>query len=77
MALIFWAMPPRCSRKDTPAKLAARMGRRWRVILLRGKGQFLGEVEAPNEKAAEAVAAAQFNLNDEQRKRVAVQEQER
>jgi hypothetical protein len=68
-------MPPRRrTPKDTPAKLAARMSRRWRVILLRGKGQLLGEVEVSDEKAAEAAVAAQFQLNDEQRKRVAVQE---
>jgi hypothetical protein len=45
------------------------------VSLLRGMAQFLGEVEAPDERAAEAAAAAaQFGLNDEQRKRVALQE---
>jgi hypothetical protein len=27
-------MPPRRSKKDSPAKLAKRMKRRWRVILL-------------------------------------------
>jgi hypothetical protein len=71
---IFGGMPPRRPKgKDTPAKLAARMSRRWRVILLRGMGQLLGEVEAADEKAAEAAAAVQFELNDEQRKRVAVQ----
>jgi hypothetical protein len=41
---------------------------------MRGKGQFLGEVEAVDEKATEAAAAAQFELNDEQRKRAALQE---
>ena len=69
-------MPPR--RKDTPAKLAARMGSRmrsWRVSLLRGRAQYLGNVEAPDERSAEAAAAAQFELNDEQRKRVAVREE--
>ena len=66
-------MPPRRPKpNDTPAKLAARM-RSWRVILLRGKGQLLGEVEAADEKAAEAAAAVQFELNNEQRKRLAVQ----
>jgi hypothetical protein len=67
-------MPPRRRiSKDTPAKLAARMGRRWRVILLRGKGQLLGDVEASDERSAAAVAVKHFGLNDEQRKRVAVQ----
>ena len=66
-----WAMPPR--RKDTPAKLAARM-RSWRVTILRNKALFLGTVHAPDERAAEAAAAVRFGLNDEQRKRIAVQE---
>src|SRR6476620_8306865 len=41
------AMPPRrSSKKDNPKKLAGRMKRRWRVVLLRHKGEILGEVEA-------------------------------
>jgi hypothetical protein len=36
----------RPSKKDSPAKLAGRMKRRWRVVLLRHKGELLGEVEA-------------------------------
>ena len=68
-------MPPRRrTSKDTPAKLAARM-RSWRVSLLRGRAQPLGTVEAPDERSAEAAAAAQFGLNDEQRKRLAVREE--
>jgi hypothetical protein len=68
------ATPP----QGHPAKLAAGMGSRmrsWRVSLLRGAGAFLGNVEAPDERSAEAAAAAQFGLNDEQRKRVAVREE--
>ena len=40
-------MPPprRASSKDTPAKLAKRMGRRWRVVLLRAKGEILRTVD--------------------------------
>jgi hypothetical protein len=44
---------PRRSTKATPAKLAPRM-RSWRVSLLRA--QYLGNVDAPDERAA-AVAA--------------------
>ena len=67
-------MPPRRRiAKDTPAQLATHM-RSWRVTLLRGRAQYLGEVEAPDERAAEAAAVARFELNDDQRKRVAVQE---
>ena len=40
-------MPARRPKKDSPAKLVRRMKRRWRVILLRSKGELLGEVEAP------------------------------
>jgi hypothetical protein len=67
-------MPPRRPTKDTPAKLAARM-RSWRVSLLRGRAQYLGSVEAPDDRAAEAAAVQQFQLSDEQRKRLAVREE--
>jgi hypothetical protein len=59
------AMPRRSSRKDSPAKLAGRMKRRWRVVLLRHKGEILGTVEAPDVAAAKAAAAIQFDLDDE------------
>jgi hypothetical protein len=42
------AMPRRTSKKDSAAKLAGRMKRRWRVVLLRSKGEILGTVEAPD-----------------------------
>ena len=42
---------PRRSTKANPAKLAARM-RSWRVSLLRGRAQYLGNVDAPDERAA-------------------------
>ncbi len=35
-----------------------------------------GVVEAPDKKAAEAAAITEFNLSDEQRKRLVVQEQD-
>ena len=53
-------MPPRrSSKKDSPAKLASRMKRRWRVVLLRHKGEILGEVEAHDVASAKAAAAGQ------------------
>ena len=68
-------MPPRRrTPKDTPAKLAKRMSRRWRVVLLRAKGEILGTVEAPDVAAAKAAAAVQFDLDDVQRNRIIVQE---
>jgi len=36
----------------------------WRVSLLRKQLQYLGTVEAANEKAAEAAAVAEFNLSE-------------
>jgi hypothetical protein len=48
--------------------------RSWRVSIIRKRGQYLGTVEAPNEKAAEAAAVAEFDLSDEQRRRLAVQQ---
>jgi hypothetical protein len=35
--------------------------------IIRKRGHYLGTVEAPNEKAAEAAAVAEFDLSDEQR----------
>ena len=72
-------MPRRSSKKDTPAKLAVgklagRMKRRWRVVLLRHKGEILGTVEALDVAAAKAAAAIQFDLDEIQRNRIMVQE---
>ena len=64
----------RSSKKDRPAKLAGRMKRRWRVVLLRHEGEILGQVEAPNAEAAKAAAAVQFGLDEIQRNRIMVQE---
>jgi hypothetical protein len=44
----------------------------WRVSIAHKRG--LGVVEAPDREAAEIVAAKQFNLSDEQRERLVVQE---
>jgi hypothetical protein len=68
-------MPSRhSSKKDSPAKLAGRMKRRWRVVRLRHEGEILGQVEAPNAEAAKAAAAVQFGLDEIQRNRIMVQE---
>ena len=72
---IFQPLPPRRrTPKGTPVKLAKRMSRRWRVVLLRAKGEILGTVEAPDVAAAKAAAAVQFELDDVQRNRIIVQE---
>jgi hypothetical protein len=68
-------MPPRRPRsKDTPAKLASRMKRRFRIMLIRSKGEVLGTVEAADPQAAEKVAAIQFELDEFQRRRLLVRE---
>ena len=50
------------------------MKRRWRVVLLRAKGEILGTVEAPDVASAKAAAAVQFGLDEIQRGRIMVQE---
>ena len=68
-------MPPRRPKpKDTPAKLASRMKRRFRIVLMRKTGQVLGTVEAADSQAAEKVAAIQFELDEFQRRRLLVRE---
>jgi hypothetical protein len=67
-------MPRRTSKKDSPAKLAGRMKRCWRVVLLRAKGEVLATVEAPDVAAAKAAAAVQFDLDEVRRQRIMVQE---
>ena len=54
-------MPPRrSSKKDSPVKLAGRMKRRWRVVLLRSKGEIPGTVEAPDVASAKAALPPGF-----------------
>ena len=50
------------------------MKRRWRVVLLRAKGEILGTVEASSREEAKAVAAVQFELDEIKRDRIMVQE---
>jgi hypothetical protein len=49
--------------------------RTWRVAIIRKRGEYLGTVEAVDKGAAEAAAVKAFNLTDEQRKRLVVQEE--
>jgi len=48
--------------------------RSWRVSILRSRAHYLGVVEAPDLRAAEATAARTFNLSTEDRRRLAVRE---
>lgn len=49
--------------------------RTWRAPLIRRRTEFLGHVQAPDCEAAEAAAAERFNLTEEQRRRLVLQEQ--
>jgi hypothetical protein len=57
-----------CSSTQKAAK------KRWRIVLMRSKGQVLGIVEALDLKRAEAAAVRAFMLTEDQRKRLLVQE---
>jgi hypothetical protein len=56
------------------AKRKAAKLRSWHALLIGKRGQCLGTVEAANEKLAEAAAAKESNLSNEQRRRLIVQE---
>jgi hypothetical protein len=63
-------------KKIRPKKPTAAKPRAWRVKILRNRSQYISDVQAANEKAAEAAAIGQFNLDDEQRKRLVVRERD-
>jgi hypothetical protein len=67
-----YALPMRGQKK----KATAEKLRAWRASLLRSRAIPLGTVHAPDEKAAEALAAEQFGLDEEQRKRLVVSERD-
>jgi hypothetical protein len=60
----------------TPSKRKAAKLRAWRVSILRARAQYIGDVHARDQKSAEAAAAAEFKLDEEQRKRLVVRERE-
>jgi hypothetical protein len=60
-----------CLRRAAGTAKAAKL-RSWRVSILRQRAHYVGTVQAPDERSAEAAAVAEFNLNEEQRKRLAV-----
>jgi hypothetical protein len=55
------------SPKKKPPKL-----RPWRVALMRARTHYLGVVYAPDEKAAEAAAIAEYKIGEDQRRRLIV-----
>jgi hypothetical protein len=60
--------------KRVLSKPPAAKVRDWRVSLIRKKLEHLGRVAAADREAAEAAAVEEFKLNDEQLRRVIVQE---
>jgi hypothetical protein len=46
--------------KSARKRPAAAKLRSWCISIIRKRGQYLGTVDAPNEKAAEAAAVAEF-----------------
>jgi hypothetical protein len=62
------------TRKPAERKTKTATLRSWRASLIRKRGQVLGDVEAPSREAAEAEAVRAFNLTNEQRTRLVVQE---
>jgi hypothetical protein len=57
-------------KKATAAKLRNR-----RASILRNRAEFLGIVQAADERAAERAAVEAFALDDDRRKRLAVREE--
>ena len=48
--------------------------RSWRVIIMRSRGEYLGSVEAPDREKAAAVAVKQFDLDQDQQRRLLIRE---
>jgi hypothetical protein len=57
-------------------KAAAEKLRSWRVSILRARGEYLGDVRAPDQRSAETAAVEEFSLDEEQRKRLVVRERD-
>ena len=49
-----------------------RLARRREAKLFPSRGEYLGSVEAPNEKAAEVAAVTEFGLSEDQRHRLVI-----
>jgi hypothetical protein len=58
-------------KKRTAAKL-----RNWRVSILRQRAEYLGVMQAADERAAQAAAIAAFELDEHCRKRIVVRAEE-
>ncbi len=67
-------MPRRSSKKDTPAKLASRVKRRWRVVLLRAKGENPRDGRGPRRGGGKSRRSDPVRLDEVRRSRIMVQE---
>jgi hypothetical protein len=66
----------RAPKKQIAARKAEKL-RSWRrATILRQRGEYLGSVEAPDAKTAEALAAKLFGLEGERRQRLVVREED-
>jgi hypothetical protein len=76
------AQPQLCNRHAVPSekirhkKATSAKMRSWRVAILRNRSHYLGDVQAPDEKSAEAAAVVEFKLSDDRRRRVVVSERD-
>ena len=62
--------------KAPKKKATAEKLRSWRATILRQRGEYLGTIEAPDAKSAEALAVKLFGLEGQRRQRLVVLEQE-
>ena len=60
--------------KQADWHIAIKPGTDGAFLLIKKRGEFLGFVEAPDEKGAEAAGVRAFNLKEGQRKRLLVRE---
>jgi hypothetical protein len=67
-------MPSRPYPAISNSSPRAAASRSWRASLIRKPAQVLGGPQAPSREATEAAAVREFNLTDEQRSRLVVQE---
>jgi len=59
---------------DAVGAHAAGPPRQWRVSLIKKKLAYVGRVQANDKASAAAVAAAEFNLKDDERRRLVIDE---
>jgi hypothetical protein len=65
----------RAPKKQIAARKAEKL-RSWRATILRQRGEYLGTVEAPDAKTAEALAVKLFGLEGQRRQRLVVREED-